>query len=52
MMKTGRSSVHFAMRSLNIFFNLLNTSRNLPGGSKARQARKTDNLTAIYDPIV
>jgi hypothetical protein len=50
------------------FFNLLNTSsrtmalestqsltemstRNLPGGKK-RPARRTDNLTAIYEPNV
>jgi hypothetical protein len=26
-------------------------TKNLPGG-KGRQARKVDNLTAIYEPIV
>jgi hypothetical protein len=25
--------------------------RNLPGGNKARPARKADNLTAICEPI-
>jgi hypothetical protein len=27
------------------------SSRNIPGG-KVRPARKVDNLTAIYEPIV
>jgi hypothetical protein len=27
------------------------STRNLPGG-KSQQARKADNLTAIYEPIV
>jgi hypothetical protein len=27
------------------------STRNLPGG-KARPARKADNLTSIYEPIV
>jgi hypothetical protein len=27
------------------------SARNLPGG-KGRPVRKTDNLTAIYEPIV
>jgi hypothetical protein len=67
MLQTERSRFRFPMRSLD-FFNLSNPSsrtmalgsiqpltevstRNLPGG-KGRPARKTDNLTAICEPIV
>jgi hypothetical protein len=67
MVEAGRSRVRFPMRSSD-FFNSRNTSshtmalrstqsltemgtRNLPG-DKGRSARKADNLTAIYEPIV
>jgi hypothetical protein len=66
-LKAGKSRVRFAMRSLD-FCNLSNPSshimtlestpplpemstRNLPGG-KGRPARKDDNLSAIFEPIV
>jgi hypothetical protein len=67
VLQARRSRVWFLMRSLD-FFNLPNpssctlvlgsaqpqtemTTRNLPGG-KGQLARKVDNLTAIYEPIV
>jgi hypothetical protein len=67
MLHGGRSSAQFPTRPLD-FFNLLNHSsptmslgsakpltemsiRNFLGG-KGQPARKADNLTAIYEPIV
>jgi hypothetical protein len=67
MLQAGRSRVRFPMRLLD-FLNWLKSSsrtmalgstqpltdmstRNLPGG-KGRLARKTDNLTAICEPIL
>jgi hypothetical protein len=66
MLQVGRSWVRFPQVIL--FFNLVNPSsctmtlgsthpltemstRKLPGG-KGQPARKADNLTAIYEPIV
>jgi hypothetical protein len=65
MLQAGRPLIRIPMRSLD-FCNLLNPSsgtmalgftltkmstRNLPG-DKGRAARKSDNLTAIYEPTV
>jgi hypothetical protein len=66
MLQAGMSRVLFPMMSLD-FFNLSNSSsrtmalgstqplkeitRNLPG-RKGQPARKSDNLTAICEPIV
>jgi hypothetical protein len=68
MLQAGRSRVRFPMRALDFFFNLPNpSSRNMAlgstqplieistsnlRGSEGRLARKADNLTAIYEPIV
>jgi hypothetical protein len=66
MCQAARSRIRVPMRSMD-FINLSNLSshtmalwsiqpltemsaRNLPGG-KGRPERKTDNLTAIYEPI-
>jgi hypothetical protein len=67
MLQAGRSRVQFPDEVIG-FFNWRNPSsrimalgstqplaemstRNLPGG-KGRPGRETDNLTAIYDPIL
>jgi hypothetical protein len=61
MLHTGRSQIRFPMRSLDFSIDrtLLGSTepltemstRNFPGG-KGRPARKSDNLTAICEPIV
>jgi hypothetical protein len=49
MLQTGRSRVRFALRSTQPLPEM--NTRNLAGG-RGRPARKTDNLTAICEPIV
>jgi hypothetical protein len=64
MLQAESSEVQFPMSSLDFSVDLIRTmalgstqpltemsTRNLPGG-KGRPARKADNLTAVYEPIV